>query len=57
LREGGYEGPFNGVAATFTVESASYIKTNVPAGATTGPVRVVTPSRTLTSNMRFQVLQ
>ncbi|HEV2381126.1 MAG TPA: choice-of-anchor tandem repeat GloVer-containing protein [Terriglobia bacterium] len=46
---------FNGTAATFTVESATAIKTTVPTGATTGPVLVVTPSGTLTSNVNFQV--
>ena len=47
---------FNGTAATFTVESATAIKTTVPSGATTGPVQVVTPSGTLTSNVNFRVL-
>jgi uncharacterized repeat protein (TIGR03803 family) len=47
---------FNGTTATFTVSSASLITTTVPAGATTGPVQVVTPSGTLTSNVNFQVL-
>jgi uncharacterized repeat protein (TIGR03803 family) len=46
---------FNGASATFTVESGSYIKTTVPAGATTGIVQVVTPSGTLSSNVPFQV--
>jgi hypothetical protein len=30
-------------------------KTTVPTGATTGPVQVVTPSGTLTSNVNFQI--
>ncbi|HEY6273837.1 MAG TPA: choice-of-anchor tandem repeat GloVer-containing protein [Terriglobales bacterium] len=47
---------FNGVAATFTVESSTYIKATVPAGATTGPIVVTLPSGTLTSNANFQVL-
>jgi uncharacterized repeat protein (TIGR03803 family) len=48
---------FNGVAANFTVsKSGTYISTTVPVGATTGPVQVVTPSGTLTSNVNFQVL-
>jgi uncharacterized repeat protein (TIGR03803 family) len=47
---------FNGTAATFTVVSNTEISTTVPTGATTGPVQVVTPSRTLTSNVNFQVL-
>ena len=46
---------FNGVAAEFTVESDSYIKATVPAGATTGTVSVVTPSGTLNSNPQFVV--
>jgi uncharacterized repeat protein (TIGR03803 family) len=47
---------FNGTAATFTVVSRSEITTTVPTGATTGKVKVVTPSRTLTSNVSFRVL-
>jgi uncharacterized repeat protein (TIGR03803 family) len=46
---------FNGTAATFTVVSASLITTTVPAGATTGYVKVATPSGTLTSNVAFRV--
>lgn len=46
---------FNGVAAKFTVESDTYIKAMVPAGATTGTVSVVTPSGTLNSNPQFVV--
>jgi hypothetical protein len=46
---------FNGTAATFTVVSRYLITTTVPAGATTGKVRVVTPSRTLSSNVPFRV--
>jgi uncharacterized repeat protein (TIGR03803 family) len=47
---------FNGTPATFTVASASLITTMVPAGATTGPVTVVTPSSgTLTSNLPFTI--
>lgn len=48
---------FNSTAATFTVISASLIKTTVPAGATTGKVQVVTPSGTLSSNVNFRVAQ
>lgn len=47
---------FNGTAATFTVVSRSLITTTVPTGATTGTVQVVTPSRTLNSNLPFRVL-
>jgi len=46
---------FNGTAATFKVASSSEITTNVPEGATTGVVKVVTPNGTLTSNTVFQV--
>jgi uncharacterized repeat protein (TIGR03803 family) len=46
---------FNGVQANFTVESDTYIKATVPAGATTGTVSVVTPSGTLNSNPQFVV--
>ena len=46
---------FNGTAATFTVVSKSEITTRVPTGATTGKVKVVTPSRTLSSNVSFRV--
>jgi uncharacterized repeat protein (TIGR03803 family) len=46
---------FNGTAATFTVVSSSEITTNVPVGASTGKVQVVTPNGTLTSNVVFQV--
>jgi uncharacterized repeat protein (TIGR03803 family) len=46
---------FNAHAAAFKVASNSLITTTVPAGATTGPVEVVTPSRTLLSNVPFRV--
>jgi uncharacterized repeat protein (TIGR03803 family) len=48
---------FNGTPATFTVASSSEITTNVPTGATTGRVRVVTPTGMLTSNLPFIVTQ
>jgi len=47
---------FNGIPATFTVVSDTYLKATVPAGATTGYVTVTTPSGTLTSNVPFHVL-
>jgi hypothetical protein len=37
------------------VASSSEITTNVPEGASTGKVQVVTPNGTLTSNVVFQV--
>jgi uncharacterized repeat protein (TIGR03803 family) len=46
---------FNGMAASYTVISATAIKATVPVGATTGPVQVVTPGGTLTSNVPFRV--
>jgi uncharacterized repeat protein (TIGR03803 family) len=46
---------FNGKAATFKVISSTEITTTVPTGATTGKVSVKTPSRTLTSNVKFRV--
>jgi uncharacterized repeat protein (TIGR03803 family) len=46
---------FNGMEATFKVVSSSEITTNVPEGATSGVVQVVTPSGTLSSNVKFQV--
>jgi uncharacterized protein (TIGR03437 family) len=48
---------FNGVAASFTVESDTYIQATVPAGASTGVVSVVTPSGTLKSNPQFVVTE
>ena len=47
---------FNGTPAVFRVVLNSWIKTTVPAGATTGTVEVVTPSGTLASNVDFRVL-
>jgi uncharacterized repeat protein (TIGR03803 family) len=46
---------FNGMNASFTVVSDTYIKATVPTGATTGAVSVVTPSRTLNSNPQFRI--
>jgi uncharacterized repeat protein (TIGR03803 family) len=45
----------NGIPASFTVASDTYIRATVPAGATTGFVIVTTPSGTFTSNVAFQV--
>jgi uncharacterized repeat protein (TIGR03803 family) len=47
---------FKAVAAAFTVVSSYEITTMVPAGATTGKVRVVTPSGTLSSDVNFRVV-
>jgi uncharacterized repeat protein (TIGR03803 family) len=48
---------FNGVAAMFNVISNTYLKAEVPSGATTGTIEVTTPSGTLNSSVAFQVLQ
>ncbi len=47
----------NGIPASFTVVSDTYITAMVPAGATTGYVTVTTPSGTLTSNVPFHVIK
>jgi hypothetical protein len=46
---------FNGVTATFTVNSATQITATVPTGATTGKITVTTPSGTATSATDFTV--
>jgi uncharacterized repeat protein (TIGR03803 family) len=46
----------NGIPASFTVVSDTFIEATVPQGATTGYVTVVTPSSTLTSNVPFRVI-
>ncbi|MHB9007987.1 MAG: S8 family serine peptidase [Limisphaerales bacterium] len=46
---------FNGVAATFTVDSATQISATVPAAATTGRITVTAPSGTATSGTDFTV--
>ena len=46
---------FNSTAAAFTVESATLISASVPAGATTGFVKVTTSSGALKSNVKFHV--
>jgi uncharacterized repeat protein (TIGR03803 family) len=46
---------FSGTTAVFEVQSRSLITTTVPAGATTGKVKVTTPLGTLTSNVPFRV--
>jgi uncharacterized repeat protein (TIGR03803 family) len=46
---------FNGKAAKFRVVSSTEITATVPKGAITGPVKVKTPSGTLTSNVNFRV--
>lgn len=46
---------FNGKTANFTVVSATEIQATVPAGAATGPVQVMVPGGSLSSNAAFQV--
>jgi len=46
---------FNGVYASYIVNSATQITATVPAGATTGPITVRTPSGTATSLTDFTV--
>ena len=46
---------FNGVSATFVVNSDTSISTTVPAGATSGTITVTTPSGTATSSGSFTV--
>jgi uncharacterized repeat protein (TIGR03803 family) len=46
---------FGGIAATFTVVSASEITTTVPAGALTGSVNVTVGANTLTSALTYRV--
>lgn len=46
---------FNGVAATFTIVSASEITATVPAGASSGFIEVQTPAGTLISSAKFRV--
>jgi uncharacterized repeat protein (TIGR03803 family) len=48
---------FNGMLAKFTVVSDTLISAAVPPGATSGPIAVVTPSGSLTSNMSFRVIR
>jgi uncharacterized repeat protein (TIGR03803 family) len=46
---------FNGIPATFTVSSDTYLEASVPTGATTGFVTVTTSTGTLTSNQQIQI--
>jgi uncharacterized repeat protein (TIGR03803 family) len=46
----------NGIQASFTVVSDTFIRATVPSGATTGYVTVTTPTGVLTSNVPFHVI-
>jgi hypothetical protein len=46
---------FNGTTAAFTVDSTAQVTATVPAGATTGPISVVTALGTVTSPSNFNV--
>ncbi len=47
---------FNGIAATYTVVSDTYLTATVPSGATTGTVTVTTPGGALPSNKVYRVV-
>lgn len=47
---------FNGVAASFVVDSSTQIRATVPANATSGPIRVTTPQGSATSATNFTVI-
>ena len=47
---------FNGVQAAYRVMSNTYIEAQVPSGATTGMIQVMTTGGTLSSDVAFQVL-
>ena len=46
---------FNGVAATFTVDSDTHLTAPVPVGSSSGPISVTTPTGTFTSTESFTV--
>ncbi len=46
---------FNGTPAEFRVVSDTYLTATVPAGATTGPVSILTPKGTMNSSREFLV--
>ena len=61
IRGAGFTGAsrvtFDGIAATFALNSATQITATVPVGATTGPVAVTTPVSTGQSASSFVVIQ
>ena len=48
---------FNGIAATFTVDSATQLRATVPSGATTGLITVTNPAGSGSSSTNFTVIQ
>jgi uncharacterized repeat protein (TIGR03803 family) len=48
---------FSGTPAQFKVMSNTYLKAQVPTGATTGTIQVTTPHGTLSSNVAFHVIR
>ncbi len=48
---------FNGLAATFVIDSNTQLRATVPASATTGPIRVINPAGNALSTIDFVVLQ
>lgn len=46
---------FNGVTAAITARSATSITTNVPIGATTGPIMIISPSGAMVATTAFTV--
>ncbi|MBX3746960.1 MAG: IPT/TIG domain-containing protein [Verrucomicrobiae bacterium] len=57
LEGGGFQGvtdvQFNGVKASFTATSPTRVTAVVPAGATTGPIKIVTPDGDFTTEASF----
>jgi uncharacterized repeat protein (TIGR03803 family) len=47
---------FNGISATFSIHSRTFIEATVPVGATTGFVTVTTANGTVTSDVQYRVL-
>jgi endonuclease G len=47
---------FNGVNASFTVDTTNQITATVPPSATTGPISITTPSGSATSSSNFTVI-